>query len=1071
MNGQPINCLLDIGATLTIISTKVWETLDRSKLTLIAFDQNISTASGSPIEVTGRTRVQLKVADYLCYLDVVIANIDNELILGLDFLKKMNCRIDVAKETLDIQDRSVKLDSLGYIGCSRIIARDMIQIPPRSEKIIQGKMIESTLENGRLCMIEPSDNFLKKGKAMVAKTLTYSQNTVPVRLMNVSDETCSIYPGTNIANACSVTEVQKVRSKATPVGKAVPDHLADLYQRTVEGMSSSQQKRVAHLLNKYSSVFSETDDDIGRTGVLKHRIPTGDAQPIKQPLRRVPYHMQKEMDEQIDNMLQKDVITPSKSPWASGIVLVKKKDGSKRFCVDYRRLNDVTIKDAYPLPRIDESLDQLAGSCWFSCLDMNSGYWQVELDQEDRKKTAFISRKGLFEFKVLPFGLCNAPATFERLVEIVLAGLHWETCLVYLDDIIVCGKTFDDMVKNLDDVLARLQEAGLKLKARKCQLFAKRVEFLGHVISEEGISTGPKKTECVRNWPVPTNVKEVRSFLGFCSYYRRFIFRFSEIAKPLHKLTEKGSRFKWTEECQDAFLQLKNKLISAPILAHPDFSRSFILDVDACDQSIGAVISQKIDGEEHAIAYASRTLSKTERRYCVTRKELLALVTFVKHFKHYLYGQKFLVRTDHSSLKWLMNFKNPEGQIARWIETLSSYDMKVEHRPGRLHNNADGVSRIPCHQCSKSDKVSEHALNVVGTSEQDRPDLKSLQEGDRDICLIRGWLERGEKPGPADIARESYVVKTLVGQWERLEIHNELVVRKYEVQDTGMINWQAIVPQSQRRLVLRLSHDVPSSGHLGIKKTLSKVRQNYYWPGLEQDVKIYVTGCETCQKGKDPIPTKKAPMKVARSGYPMERIAVDILGELPVTERGKKYVLVVSDYFSKWTECYPMSNMEASTVARLLVEQLFTRFGVPDQLHSDQGRQFESKLFAEICDLLQIDKTRTTPYHPQSDGMVERFNKTLCSMLRAYINENHSNWDLLLPYVTMAYRATEHESTGTSPNMIMLGHNTRTPLDLIYQMPPNVKPVPANEWVWDLQDRLESVHAFVRENTGMAILR
>ena len=242
----------------------------------------------------------------------------------------------------------------------------------------------------------------------------------------------------------------------------------------------------------------------------------------------------------------------------------------------------------------------------------------------------------------MPFGLCNAPATFERLVEIVLAGLHWETCLVYLDDIIVCGKTFDDMVKILGNVLARLQEAGLKLKARKCQLFAKSVEFLRHVISEECISTDPKKTECVRNWPVPTNEKEVRSFLGFCSYYRRFIFRFSEIAKPLHKLAEKGSRFKWTEECQDAFLQLKNKLISAPILAHPDFSKSFILDVDACDQSIGAVISQKIDGEEHASAYASRTLSKTERRYCVTRKELLALVTFVKHFKHYLYGQNSL---------------------------------------------------------------------------------------------------------------------------------------------------------------------------------------------------------------------------------------------------------------------------------------------------------------------------------------------------------------------------------------------------------------------------------------------
>ena len=443
VNGRPINCLVDTGATLIIISTKVWETLGCSNLTLSTFDQVISTASGSPIEVTGRTRVQLKVADCSSYVDVIIANIDNELILGLDFMKLMDCQIDVGQETMVVQGNAIKLDSLGYVGCSRVIAKEMVQIPPRSEAIIQGRMVESTLGNGRLCIIEPSDKFLKKGNALVAKTLAYSQNTVPLRLMNISDEMCSIYPGTNIANACSVAEVQPVKITANTSESAVPSHLADLYQRTVEGMNGSQQKQVAHLLNKYSSVFSETDDDIGRTGVLRHKIPTADARPIKQPLRRVPYHMQKEMDEQIDKMLKKDVITSSKSPWASGIVLVKKKDGSKRFCIDYRRLNDVTIKDAYPLPRKDESLDQLAGSCWFSCLDMNSGFWQVELDPEDRQKTAFISRIGLFEFKVLPFGLCGAPATFERLVEIVLAGLHWETCLVYLDDIIVCGKTFD----------------------------------------------------------------------------------------------------------------------------------------------------------------------------------------------------------------------------------------------------------------------------------------------------------------------------------------------------------------------------------------------------------------------------------------------------------------------------------------------------------------------------------------------------------------------------------------------------------------------------------------------------
>ena len=254
---------------------------------------------------------------------------------------------------------------------------------------------------------------------------------------------------------------------------------------------------------------------------------------------------------------------------------------------------------------------------------------------------------------------------------------------------------------------------------------------------------------------------------------------FSEIAKPLHKLTQKGVRFKWTKECQNAFQTLKTKLVNAPVLAHPDFNHGFILDVDACDQSIGAVISQKIHGEEHAIAFASRTLTKSERAYCVTRKELLALVTFVKHFKHYLYGKNFLVRTDHSSLRWLMNFKNPEGQIARWIETLSSYDMKVEHRPGRLHQNADGVSRIPCKQCGVNEEIN-YSVNVVGSSNPEVFDLKAIQDSDRDISLLKNWLEKGIKPDTRAISMESYFFIALYGQWKNLEIQDQKLVRRYE---------------------------------------------------------------------------------------------------------------------------------------------------------------------------------------------------------------------------------------------------------------------------------------------------
>ena len=608
----------------------------------------------------------------------------------------------------------------------------------------------------------------------------------------------------------------------------------------------------------------------------------------------------------------------------------------------------------------------------------------------------------------------------------------------------------------LEQVLNKLQGANLKLKPRKCTLFAKEVEFLGHVVSEAGIKTDPRKTEVVSNWPTPDNVHEVRSFLGFCSYYRRFIPQFAEVAKPLHCLTEKTHPFVWSDQCQEAFERLKKKMVEAPVLAHPDFSKPFIIDTDASDAAIGAVLSQKIDGQEHAIAYASRTLSKAEKRYCVTRKELLALVHFVKYFRNYLYGHEFTARTDHGSLRWLANFKDPEGQLARWLETLSSYSMKIEHRPGRLHRNADGLSRMPCKQCGRRevDTDPKHTMNVNLVSlkgDSEMTSLKDIQEKDAEISLVRSWVESGKKPDYKEISSSSYFVKSLWSQWSRLQIKNDLLVRHWEVLGTEIVYWQAMVPLGHRRAILKYAHDIKASGHLGINKTMSKIRQRYYWPGLQNDIKSYIAGCEKCSKRKDPIRTKQAPMQIVRSGYPFERIAIDILGEFPITEKGNKYILVIGDYFTKWTECFPMPNMEAVTVAKILVNEVIVRFGIPNQIHSDQGKQFESKLFKELCQLLQIDKTRTTPYHPQSDGMVERFNRTLVTMLSNFVNDHHTDWDELIPYVLMAYRSCEHETTGLTPNMLMLGREVSTPLDIMYEMPHSIKPIPVHNWVWQLK--------------------
>lgn len=351
------------------------------------------------------------------------------------------------------------------------------------------------------------------------------------------------------------------------------------------------------------------------------------------------------------------------------------------------------------------------------------------------------------------------------------------------------------------------------------------------------------------------------------------------------------------------------------------------------------------------------------------------------------------------------------------------------------------------------------------------PELKLLQEEDSDIVTVKQWLLKGVKPKQKDIGGESLVVKSLLAQYERLVCKDDILYRKWDDFELKTTKLQAIIPRSSRRTVLEYCHDNRTSGHLGVRKTLSKIRQSYNWPGLQRDTRLYIAGCEQCSKRKGPNRKKCAPMQIVETGRTMERIAIDILGELPETMRRNRYILVVSDYYSKWTESNPMPNMEARTVAKIVVEEFIVRYGVPYAIHSDQGRQFESLLFNEMCTLLHIHKTHTTPYHPQSDGMVERFNRTLLSMLSAYVNEYHTDWDEQLPYVMMAYRSSEHETTGCTPNFLMLGRETATPLDIMYQKPSSIDAIPQSRWAWELKERLEGAHKYVREQTGTEMLR
>ncbi|MCG7869674.1 MAG: retroviral-like aspartic protease family protein, partial [Candidatus Thiodiazotropha taylori] len=494
--------------------------------------------------------------------------------------------------------------------------------------------------------------------------------------------------GVNVREAKVETQSAENRGET----HVIPEHLRDLFQRSTEHLNREERDQLAEVLIEYQDVFAQSEFDLGNFTEIVHAIDTGSAKPIKQRMRRTPAGFAAEEEAHLGKMLKAGVIQPSISEWASAPVLVRKRDGSVRWCVDYRALNSATKKDVFPLPLVEDCLDTLAGNKWFSKLDANSAYWQIPIREPDRQKTAFITKYGLFEHVRMGFGLCNGPSTYARVMSLVLRGLMWSIVLAFLDDILVLGSSFDDHLAHIREVLQRFRQYQLKLKPKKCVLFQRKVDFLGRLVSEEGIELSETDIKTVLDWPAPQCTREVEQFLGLANYHRNFIKDFARIAVPLYRITGKN-QFTWTEAHQLAFEDLKEALTTAPVLGLPNHTDLFIVDTDASNYAIGAELIQVQEGAERVIAYGSYALTPEQINYCTTRKELLAVVRFTRQFRHYILGRQFLVRSDHSSLRWLLNFKEPDGQLARWLEELSQYDMVVRHRPGRKHENADALSR------------------------------------------------------------------------------------------------------------------------------------------------------------------------------------------------------------------------------------------------------------------------------------------------------------------------------------------------------------------------------------------
>ena len=1145
-----VNWLVDTGAPPNVLSWNTYQKIDDDiKPTLRRTEADLRAADGNPLTLYGVIDIDVHIAGKLFTIPVMVADIGNlDGILGMQFLEDENCIIDINRGRLMLGNIEVFMHRHETSECCRIRLAESQTIPPYSEHVIIGQIDQKRWhETSSIGSVDPVASFVKNTGLFVSRAIV--DTTKPKFAMtctNFRDEPVHIEKGTTVALLQSIQEIYHISNLSSEVHvkknidiEDFPEHLRDMITRASEGLNDENLNKMYDLLFRNQAAFVGADGKLGKTHLTKHSINTGNARPIKCRPYRPALKQKQIIENQIEEMLQNGQIEPSESPWAAPVVLITKKDGSPRFCVDYRLLNSATVKDTYPLPNIHDCIDSLSGAKWFSTLDLASGYWQCEVEELDRPKTAFVTHKGLYQFNVLPFGLTNAPATFERLMERIMNGLQWDRCLIYLDDIIVYGKTFDEASDNLQCVLTRIQEAGLTLKPKKCDFFKEQVSFLGHLVSSEGVKCEPDKINAVKNWPTPKTVTDVRSFLGFTNYYRRFIESYSHTASPLTALTEKGKRFDWTQACVTAFEQMKTKLTEAPVLAYPEKDSQYILDTDASNLGIGAVLSQVQNGTERVIAYASKALSATQKKYCTTYRELLAVVVFVKHFRHYLLGQEhIIIRTDHNSLRWLMNFKDVEGMVGRWLLSLQPYNFVIQHRRGVDHGNADGLSRqipIPvkrrrrcgreeCFECptgsasricaiqavprgptkhnnhssitthsgGSSDLLMANSM-VSDTQEQyadatgasidsgvvnedsnwmnnwSQTDLKDMQHKDEAINKVLNWkAEERVCPGRLELLAESSEVRDLCSMWKSLEVHNGVLYRRWYTKHLKQLHFQLVAPTEIREEILKSLHNNITAGHLGTKRTLKNIRHRFFWPRCKDDVNRWCLQCTTCAQIK-PGPGYRAKLTQFPVRHKLDRIALDILGELPETENGNKYVLVVSDYYTKWTHAMAMPDQTAQTVADKLAVEFIAYLGTPKTIHTDQGRNFESKLFASVCDLLGIEKTRTTPYHAQSDGQVERWNRTIQQMLKAFVNDNRDDWDDHLPYLCMAYRATPHESTGCSPNLMMFGEENNMPIDVMVGGPPTTEldtPCPIEYVEW-LRGSLKNAYAYANKQLGV----
>jgi transposase InsO family protein len=746
---------------------------------------------------------------------------------------------------------------------------------------------------------------------------------------------------------------------------------------------------IEKLIEEFTQTFSNKP---GQTEAFKHTIPLQHAgPPIAVRAYRTPLGTQATVDKEIDEMLRLGVIRPSVSPWSAPIVLIKKKNGEIRFCIDFRRLNAVTVPDRYPMPNINELHDRLRGARIFTTLDVRKGYWHVPMEPADTHKTAFSAAGNHFEFLRMPFGLRNSGATFQRMMDTVLRGIPG--VLVYIDDILIFSETMQEHLQTLRQVLERLRQHKITLSKDKCAFGKHSAEYLGHVVSEQGVHIKNDNAEAIAKYPQPKTLAELERFLGILAYYNKFVKHLASRVDPLFGLRKRLRATKpartnigslWTADAQKAFDDIRTALTQAPVLIPPDPKKVYYLSTDASGTGVGAQLEQEDNnGQRRTISFASRTLSATERKRATIDREATAIMWALDRWDHYLFGAQFIVETDHEPLRWIFKSGAQKGRLAHWFLRLQRYPelLDIVHKPGKLNVVPDALSRAP--------------LGTTGESE-------TTATIDR-----RSWLaEQETEPIPAGCLTISD------GIWHH--------------------NGRIYLPPQLRRTAVEDIHSKPGGAHLNANRTLEILQRSTSWPGMAADVREFVRQCHGCQLARAPRATSVPYKELPDPGMPNHTLAVDFTGPLPAVN-GRKYIFVAIDTHSRRAYAYPTAGQRASDVIygvrRLLQDVPTTQHIVraqPASIHSDRGRGFVSHDTQRFLRQRNIQHTFSAPFRPESNAFVERLIRTLKEALRAAAVDRDisTSWPQELQTILKLYNTTRHSSTGVSPESI---HQRTTP--------------------------------------------